>query len=360
MRTILHGESAQACVTWTIECVYPLAAQMSHSQGTVCKRHSQGEVIMKILVVSNRKVEAAGGKDGLVFGEDPNVEGAANIRLAWATHDGTSWSVELIREPRNLNADNLPSTDVFKQFRTQMVDNNKDAVFYIHGYNKPFEESLDQAKEIYDRYQVEVILFSWPANPGGFILNEYKAARAIAEASSTALDRVLERMAVLIRTVPDERCKCSLTFLAHSLGCYLVRSYIREPIFTGETRIFSNVVLNAADVDNDGHLNWARELRFARRIYATINDADSILALSDAVNPDRLGNSRTGPRAPNFTYVDLSNGASVNKKHRHFESTADDNTVVENFFKRVLTGNAGLPLDGFTFDPDSRTYRLDD
>ena len=132
-----------------------------------------------------------------------------------------------------------------------LKDNDKDGVFYIHGFNKPFIESLSQAEDIKDRYGVGVTVFSWPSNPGGFITSEYRQAQAIARDSVMAIDRAFERLGRFYRELPDESCNCSMNLLVHSLGNFLFEHFIRSPVFSSETRMFDNIVLNSADVDSE-------------------------------------------------------------------------------------------------------------
>jgi len=147
--------------------------------------------------------------------------------------------------------------------------------------------------------------------------------------------------------------------LLHSLGSFMFEQFIRHPIFSGETRMFDNIVLNAADVDLDSHKEWTNSLKYARRVYAIINERDSILGLADLINPDRLGNTARDLASPQLDYFDLSDGKNVEKKHQHFEATASENPVVEKFFKNVFHGKRGLPLVGTTYNNSKNAYELD-
>lgn len=313
---------------------------------------------MKILVITNRNLMGTNRTDETLFGEDVNNKGASEFRLAWAEKNGKKWQVELVPESNNLNIENLPSRDAFLHFREQVITNDKDAVFYIHGYNKSFVESLEQAHDVQQRYGVVVAVFSWPSNPGGFILSEYRKAQAIARNSVIALDRVFERMIGYFTEDADELCGCSVNLLIHSLGNHLFEHFVLNPVFSGETRMFDNIVLNAPDVDLTRHKNWVDRLRFSRRVYVTINERDRVLAKADIINPDRLGNTAKNLKSRRVIYLNLTDGQGVKKKHRHFEKTAKDNSLVESFFQAALHGAVALPAEGYELNPDTNAYQF--
>jgi len=315
---------------------------------------------MKLLVVTNRKIKNSGANDITLFGEQVNDEGASELRFAWAEKGaGGKWKLALIPEPARLTQDNLPSRAVFREYVQILREKNMDCVYYVHGFNKKFSETLQQTHEVHKRYGVGVIVFSWPSNPGGFITSEYRQAQAIASNSIAALDRTFEKLGSYLCVERDELCEISFNLLLHSLGNFMFEKFIRHPIFSGETRLFDNIILNAADVDLDSHNEWTNSLKYARRVYATINERDSILDASDVINPDRLGNTSRDLNSPRLNYFDLSDGKNVNKKHRHFESTASQNLVVEKFFKNVIHGKQGLPLVGTTYNSEKNAYELD-
>lgn len=54
---------------------------------------------MKMLVVTNRRLENATTTNASLFGEHPHVNGPGEIRLAWAEKKGNKWLLSLISEP---------------------------------------------------------------------------------------------------------------------------------------------------------------------------------------------------------------------------------------------------------------------
>ncbi len=314
---------------------------------------------MKLLIVTNRKVRNGSATDNTLFGETVNDKGASELRLAWAEKiGGGRWKLALIDEPATLTLDNSPSQDAFQNYVSALHNRKKNCVFYVHGFNKTFTESLEQAHSIHKRYAVGVVAFSWPSNPGGFIVNEYKRAQAIASNSVVALDRTFEKLGAYMCQNPDELCEISFNLMLHSLGNFMFEQFIRNPIFSNETRLFDNIILNAADVDLASHEQWTNRLKYARRVYAIINERDNILDYSDVINPERLGNTAKYLDSHRVTYFNLTDGKNVNKKHQHFESTAEANATVELFFRKALHGDAGLPLPGTRFDALKNAHEL--
>ena len=317
---------------------------------------------MRILVVTNRNIENRNSRDATLFGEGVNSKGSAEIRLAWAEKIGGNWKVDLFGEPRAFRTSpvsNLPSSRAFTEFRTQLDTSNKDCVFFINGYNLTFIETLEQADDIQSRYDVEMVLFSWPANPGGFIGLDYPRSQAIASNSVIALDRTFDRLGRLVREHIHYRCNCSFNLLIHSLGNYLFKHFVRSPVFSGETRFFDNIVLNAPDVDSSSHAEWVNKLRYSRRIYVTINERDQILDASDIINQDRLGNTARNLNADRTVYVDFTDGDRVGKNHAHFTDSAKDNATVHSFFDLALHGSLATSVDGLKFNEAANSYELE-
>ena len=315
---------------------------------------------MKLLIITNRKIIDSAATDETLFGDQVNDKGACELRLAWAEKGAHGkWKLKLIPEPTQMKLDDVPSQAAFQEYNQLLRAKKKDCVFYIHGFNKTFEESLSQSHRIHKRYGVGVVTFSWPSNPGGWITDEYREAKAIALNSIVALDRAFEKLGTYMCQESDEFCEISFNLLVHSLGNYMFEKFIRAPIFSRETRMFDNIVLNAADVNLESHEQWTDTLKYARRVYTTINEGDKILNLSEWVNPDRLGNTARNLISDRVDYFDLSDGKNVDGKHQHFEVTAAVNTVVETFFRNVLHGRQGLPLSGTSFDREKNAFILE-
>ncbi len=312
----------------------------------------------KILVVSNRQVTDESAKNERLFGERPNEKGAAEIRLAWAEFKNRKWILEIIPEPDELTIETLPSRDAFIEFRDILKESERDGLFYVHGFNQSFVECLQQARQLQQRYKVGVVLFSWPSNPGGFIIDEYKKAQAIAKISNVALDRIFEKIGRYITETITTDCGVSFNLLMHSMGNFLFQGYIEDPIFTGETRFFDNIVLHQADVDNQNHAGWVDRLRYAMRVYITINERDAALDASDIISPNRLGNTVRKLNAKRANYINFTNANNVKFDHEIFGDTADRNDNIKDFFQRAFSGEKAHEGTGIAFNEATNTYEV--
>lgn len=316
-----------------------------------------------IIVISNREVNP-GATDESLFGEKTNAKGPDEIRLAEAEFDKSTggWRLNLLEE-KNLTPENRPSQKLFKRV-IQGIKEKKfksDWVFYIHGFNQSFKKTLDAGYEIAQKYDVEVILFSWASNPGGLVTVEYQRAQQAAKASANAIDRTLEMLGRYLkdRPWPDvETCSVRFNLLAHSLGNYLLEHFVRNPVFSGETRIFDNIIFHQADVDNRRHRFWVDRVEHGRRLYITINENDSVLKASDLINPNRLGNTVNGLDSKRAIYLDFTGGKGVKREHNFFLGD-HGNKSIEKFFRRVLTSRRGELVAGLKPGEQPNVFYLD-
>lgn len=262
-----------------------------------------------------------------------------------------------------MTPDNLPSRAEFERTAKQCVADKRSCAFYIHGYNKPFPETLEQAWLIQERYGVEVVLFSWPANTGGLPPVEYRQARRIAQASFGALDSLLEKFGRYIKewmSPMDEKalleCQVTTNLIAHSLGNYLFEHYVLSQDYQAETRLFTNIVLSQADVNNNDHSKWVDKVVTGQRIYVTINENDKILSWSESLNPPRLGKTLANLISEKSQYFDFTPGKGVGNKHQLWGEVK--NPTVKAFFDSVLNGRRGDEVSGFTYDSMLKAYRI--
>jgi esterase/lipase superfamily enzyme len=240
-----------------------------------------------------------------------------------------------------------------------------DWVFFVHGFNQSFPENLRMCHQLQQKYGVNVIAFSWPSNRGGAVTQEYRDARQAAQGSGNALDRTLEKLGrymqtratqILHHSARDVGCSISINLLAHSLGNYVIEAFIRQPIFSGETQIFDNVILHQADVDHNRHAEWLDKVN-SKHIYVTLNERDKILKASNIINSPRLGNTVENLNAQRPIYVDFTGARNVGDSHNLFLGV-DGNPALEEFCRQVLKGGRGEMSPQFQFIAKNNTYRI--
>jgi hypothetical protein len=315
-----------------------------------------------IIVVSNRQVNE-GATDETLFGETPNNNGIDELRLAKANYDPTTnqWAVELLPET-GLQEGVIPSQQLFNEIMAGIQAGlyRKTWIFYVHGFNQSFAQTLIDSQRISDAYDADIILFSWPSNPGGFVTDEYRRARQAAKASANALDRTFDKLGSYLVNRPFEeiqQCRITLNLLLHSLGNFIMESVVRDPIFMGNIRLFENIIFHQADIDNRLHYLWMDGIDYSSRIYVTINEQDVVLKASDVINPGRLGNTLEALNGERPVYMDFTEGRNVGGAHNLFLEVENNASVTE-FFNRVLTGRRGEVVPGFTYDDRVNAFRL--
>lgn len=320
-----------------------------------------------MLLATNRNIVSSNFKNGVGddggFGEEVNDKGPTELRLARVSRPKSGWRLALVPEPPVLDQANLPSRAEFDFLAKRCVAGKKHCVFYVHGYNKPFLETLEQAWLIQERYGVEVVLFSWPSNTGGPPPVEYRQARRVAQASFGAFDSLLDKYGRYLKdwmTPMDESallaCGSTTNLMAHSLGNYLLEHYVLSTAYQQETRLFTNLVLSQADVNNVNHIKWVDQVVVGQRTYITINEKDKILSWSESINPPRLGKTLANLEGKTALYFDFTRGKGVGNKHQLWGEVK--NETVKTFFQLVLTGERGDEVPGFVFDANYNAYRI--
>jgi hypothetical protein len=323
-----------------------------------------------MLIATNRYVNEDNFKNGVGdqngFGEKLNSKGANELRFARASQLNGKWVVELVEEPKQLTVGNLPSQVEFKKLMIDGANNKTQCVFYIHGFNKPFVETLEQGWFIHRQYGVEVVLFSWPSNPGGIWPPiEYRDARRIAMASFGALDSLFDKFGGYLKgrmTSFDEKAllnsQVTTNLMTHSLGAYLFENYVLNQAYRAETKLFTNVILSQADVNNEDHMKWVDKIFAGQRTFSTVNENDAILGWSEEINPPRLGKTLANLISTKAQYFDFTRGKDVGNKHQLWGEV--NNNTVRAFFSAVLNGKRGDEVTGYTYDSKFNAYRINE
>lgn len=306
-----------------------------------------------MIIVTNRNLQPRKSATQR-FGKDFNAEGPDELRLATATRSATGkWSVKILPDGSRRGNRRVPTSEVvFLDLQKRMRTQKRDALVFVHGFNNDFRSVLQRGWKIERDYGVEVICFSWPADGnggrgklrgtlGGTLA--YKNDKNDAVRSVPAFNRTLQKLSGYLGQYRDERCDGRVTLLLHSMGNYLFKNLLKSAIYEGETEIFDNIVMCAADVNNEGHEEWVDRVQYRRRLYITINENDVALAASrlkfGAQQRARLGHFPRNLHSRKALYVDFTQGAHVENAHAYFEGNpARRNHHVRHFFRAALGG----------------------
>jgi hypothetical protein len=350
-----------------------------------------------MFIVTNREVDES-RTDVEALKSSPNGRGPNELRLAEATRTGRTWRLRLLpneitdamarevglapeidpqtNQPKPIFASRYVARKVLARVNPGMVGGGakgRNLVFFVHGFNNDVKAVLDRAEQLETNYGVEVVAFTWPANGGGVHgVVSYKSDKRDALASTGALDRCFGRMHEYLQEIHDEhvrrveqeatrrfpndaekwdrffstqaerRCPFGVTMMLHSMGNYLFKHLLQSSAYRGNLLIFDNVVLAAADTNNEAHPEWVDRIQCRGRIFITINEQDGALLASRMKMGEqqkaRLGHYPYQLTSQRAVYVDVTNEAHVGDSHAYFEGSALQNERIRRFFDEAFNG----------------------
>ncbi len=335
-----------------------------------------------MFIITNREV--SNRKSGFdQVGARPNRKGPNELRILEATRSGNNWNLEILSDVLSAdmkreidvaqNKKFYASTYVAKKVLGKIRKEKKNLLLFIHGFNNDLEAVVNRAQNLADTYNVEVVAFSWPANGGGIKgVASYKSDKRDAKASVGALDRVLEKFSgflndfnnevrlavykeaeekyennledrnIYITQRMEEECPFTVNMMLHSMGNYLYKHLLLSSVYTGNRLTFDNIVLAAADANNNEHDVWVDRIQARKRVYVTINENDFALRTSRMKSGDeqlaRLGHYPYNLNSSHAVYVNFTDASKVSSSHAYFEGEPLGNSVVKDFFSKALNG----------------------
>lgn len=322
-----------------------------------------------IIVVTNRNLVENANDPLERFGPNFNTAGPDELRLALATDVNDNWTLDLLPDQLEQNGKMVNASEkTFTDLQTRMREKKRDCLFYVHGFNNDFKDAVNTAKDLRDTYDVEVILFSWPANGrdafagrvGGTL--SYKSDKREASMSVNALDRVFEKLYGYLRAYDQSACDQNMSLMFHSMGNYLFKNMFKSNVYMGETALFDNVILCQADVNNEGHEKWVDRISFRNRLYITINEKDYALRASrlkfGEAQQARLGHYTVNLNSRVARYIDFTGAKGVKKSHSPYDSSVTKkNARVKTAFSKMIHG--GKAEEGLKYNPHTRSYEVD-
>ena len=336
-----------------------------------------------VFFATNRNLTGTEAKP--VFGSRFHAEGPFYLRYGKAVVDAPKSaeddysirSVKLAAESMSTfkTKRKLGSEQVFDDLRRRMAGKDTDTVILIHGYAATFEDVVQRGAKLKEHYQfsdkeLNVFVFSWPANGEMIPMLSYYDDRKDAAASGVAVARAILRLGDFLANLKRrEYCNHSLHLVAHSMGNYALRNAIqglRGELGNGPMpRMFENVFLMAADEDNDTfeHDHKLRLLPdLARAVHIYFSAGDQALTISDTTKtmPDRLGSE--GPRLKDnlprkvslVDCEDVDYTAAMDAKHQYYHAREEVRADV----RQVLAGKRPEQVDGRAYEHDKRAYRI--
>lgn len=331
-----------------------------------------------IYLITNRNViKSKNGKE-TGFGEVFNEKAPDELRLAVVTGNAKDWTMRIIEEPDEDNSsgkEEHPSKTLFNKLISDMRKNKKNCLFFVHGFKNNINDVVERCMNFKKEFKVEVIAFTWPADGGLRGLTSYHSQKHEARLSVNALDRCLEKLneyltehfrkmeEINAKKKEEDREKCEVTFnfALHSMGNYLLKNLMNSSVYEGETLIFDNVILMAADANNENHAQWVDRIAHRKRIYIAINENDQALAISRAkfgkLQKARLGHYTKNLSSTKAVYLDFTDAKGVDDSHAYFEGKLlRKNTDIKEVFKKMFNGQS--VEETLEYDSHSRLHRV--
>ena len=357
-------------------------------------------------LITNRKISKASGLKCL--GSSPNIKGPNELRLVKVNKLAKEWEVTPLddqlstKRVNELNEHYHLELDLKKEWYGSLEvacelfqkarKEKKSILFFAHGYNNDVSDILETAFEIECLYNVIVVPFTWPANGGGVISGAaaYLSDKSDARASAGAFNRaigIIQRLHLLLTeslqknhlhtafekhpTNPNEAaalftklietdCNIKINLLCHSMGNYLLKHTFCSSENNTSQLVFDNVLLIAADTNNEDHSNWVNKLDVRKRVYIVINENDSALRVS-RIKPGeeqkaRLGHYLNKLNSENALYIDLTDAQYVDSQHSYFKgNTVKKNEELKVLFKMMFSGESVEHL--LSYQVDKNTYK---
>ena len=204
--------------------------------------------------------------------------------------------------------------------------------------------------------------------PGGIELN-VEDGNAIKITGQTDLrdaaddrfpDNPERRDRFITRAISDD-CPFTVNAMFHSMGNYLYKHLLKSSASDGNVLLLDNVVLAAADTNNEGHREWVDKIKCRRRVYVTINEDDIALRASRLKAGEeqkaRLGHYRFRLDADQAVYVQFSDAPHVGDSHAYFEGRpVRGNPKIKRFFEDALNGKRAE--DRLKYDDATNMYHF--
>ncbi len=213
-------------------------------------------------------------------------------------------------KPDSLNYEVLDSSVFIKHISSI----NNDFLLFVHGDSKTFEQSIMRGFDIQYLYKANVIVFSWPTKDVD--LNGIKNFKN-SKKNSIKSDIHFIELIGLMESFKETNTYFSdkkLSLLFHSLGNSLIMNYaLCDSCDKVNSRIFDNIILNSAAVNQLGHKFWVERLNFQDRIYIISNKSDFNLKGVRIFTKDgkQLGEKIKLPIAENAEYINFSQAVGL-------------------------------------------------
>jgi len=304
----------------------------------VKQQYVSGNCDSCLIMVSNRKLQ----KDSLRFMSE--YRDAGRLYYLLLVPEAGQWKAYRYKKLEDAIGD-LAS-----------IHHSQDWLVYAEGMGKIFTANADRAQRMSSLYDVNVIMFDYPSITTTLPARKnYKFALENSKSSATEFYRMLTELRRIKTREKDSRLfEQHLSIFMHSMGNNLLKEMVKTGTVNGLNKPVwvSNLILNAACIDQKGHAKMLEQVKFASHIIVNSNPNDKLLKRASLLTMSKqLGTKVKAPLSAQATYINFS-GIS-GQEHNYFLDVYGK-TVTPTagaYFKTIVHGNVPEWKDTASFTP---------
>lgn len=223
------------------------------------------------------------------------------------------------------------------------VNSNKDAIIYGEGLGKTFCNDVDRATRLARTYDVLPIMFDWPtARPYMKDGKNMAITMRISADVAKTFSNFVKEFGKLKREGKTE-IKQSTLFL-HSMGNLLLMRATKKN-YLDSTKIFDNVIMNAACVPQKNHKIWVERIRMQDHLYITKNNHDRSLNGAKIITlAGQLGERPKKPYAKNALYISFNKVLHLEHNYFLYADVLKEHPEIKEVYSSIFHGKT-LSLD---------------
>lgn len=187
-------------------------------------------------------------------------------------------------------------------------------VLFVHGDGKTFLHAAVRGLDIQNTYGVQVIVFAWPSRrDDGQVFNNLSTSLINLKLSGNHFAALIDSVALIKEEYKTKSIPLNFSMFLHSLGNEYLPQYVVSMDSTNHTKLFNNLVINAAAVNSKGHNSWVEKLNIQENIFINSNAKDVNLNGLRIISAYGylMGELLVEPLAVNASYVNFSNAIGL-------------------------------------------------
>lgn len=268
-------------------------------------------------------------------------------------------------QPDSIFTQRLNPDDFLKQISAFCTD----WLLFVHGDSKTFNQAVMRGFDIQHLHNLPVLVFSWPTkdyNISG--IKNFKNSKNNIGESKDHFNKLLNFMEVFRNNNRAFADSAKLNLLLHSLGNSFIEQFINEKMYDDfSLKIFDNVILNSAAVNQKNHKDWLEQLNIQQQIYVTCNKSDvnlkGVRLFTKAGK--QLGEKVKTPLAQNANYIHFTKAVGfrlpTGTTHTFFiGEVTDESKNIAEFYNDLFHGKRidFSESERFLLRKDGRGYEI--